>query len=384
MPVIRWLAHVVRSAYHAVIALAIAVTLFVVSAVAAASSSPEGTPFVRAIAAVFAYAAVTTFVVRGLLRRPPRQPSKTAVSGAEAAKSTVGCLAHLAAVAATYVVGGMWADHAWAAYNGDDPAHPVRQWVDRAWQLLDRVIADPEAHVPSVMVGVVLLIGLYGLASAIAGPTPRAPAPGASGATTGPRTRRAQARTQAARTSVAAANERALKDARRAASERARSQGRRQVLDDKGAQAVQAAHREAHRVTPVVPHQVHDLSVASNADAVLGRVEWIDGAWWARRDGDRFPIRIDGPRDGPSTAQFDLARQAAMRDFEVTLRAADAVRAVATDRGVGLPRFTITALLVGAANGGTPPVTAFLRCDGDPGHDYVARSTDGMQRFQAQ
>ena len=62
-----------------------------------------------------------------------------------------------------------------------------------------------------------------------------------------------------------------------------------------------------------------------------------------------------GGLDGPDAHALDLARQAVQRSFEVLLRASEAARPMAQSRGVGLPRFTIAAVRVGA--GSAPDVS---------------------------
>ena len=105
-----------------------------------------------------------------------------------------------------------------------------------------------------------------------------------------------------------------------------------------------------------------------------------DGGWWAHRDDGAFPVQLDGKAEGPDPHALDLARQAVQRSFEVLLRASEAARPVAQARGVGLPRFTIAAARVGA--GDAPDVALHLRCDGDPGREYVVVSTDKLQTFK--
>ena len=91
---------------------------------------------------------------------------------------------------------------------------------------------------------------------------------------------------------------------------------------------------------------------------------------------------MEGSADGPDPHALDLARQTIQRSFEVLLRASDAARVVAQKRGVGLPRFIIKAVRVGA--GATPDVAVHLHCDADPAHEYVVRSADKLNTFVAE
>ena len=94
-----------------------------------------------------------------------------------------------------------------------------------------------------------------------------------------------------------------------------------------------------------------------------------------------FPSTWRADPDGPDAHALDLARQAVQRSFEILLRASEAARPIAQSRGVGLPRFTIAAVRVGA--GSAPDVSLHLRCDADAAHEYVVRSTDKLQTFKA-
>ncbi len=70
------------------------------------------------------------------------------------------------------------------------------------------------------------------------------------------------------------------------------------------------------------------------------------------------------------------------RSFEVLLRSSEAARPKAQAKGVGLPRFTIAAAVVGADTGNSTPVTIHLHCDSDKGTDYAVRSTDNLHTFR--
>ena len=144
------------------------------------------------------------------------------------------------------------------------------------------------------------------------------------------------------------------------------------------ATAVGAADAGAHG--PEVPRFRPGLA---REDRLLGALKFSssDGGWWAHRDEGGFPIHMAGEVDGPDVHALDLARQAVQRSFEILLRASEAARPIAQTRGVGLPRFTIAAVRVGA--GSAPDVSLHLRCDADAAHEYVVRSSDKLQTFKA-
>jgi hypothetical protein len=158
--------------------------------------------------------------------------------------------------------------------------------------------------------------------------------------------------------------------------------GQREILAPAGAASaatVGAAHEGAHGP------DLSRFKPASGAreDRVLGALTYSssDGAWWAHREEGAFPVHLEGTAEGPDPHALDLARQTIQRSFEVLLRASDAARVVAQKRGVGLPRFTISAVRVGA--GAAPAVAVHLRCEADPGHEYVVRSEDKLHTFVA-
>ena len=91
---------------------------------------------------------------------------------------------------------------------------------------------------------------------------------------------------------------------------------------------------------------------------------------------------IDGDARGADPSALEIARTLVQRSFETLLRASDAARPAAQQRGVGLPRFTIAAVRVATA--APPSVTLHPRCDGDAGHEYVVVSTDNLRTFRLQ
>jgi hypothetical protein len=185
--------------------------------------------------------------------------------------------------------------------------------------------------------------------------------------------------------SVQGANQATLEKLRQKRSKPARASrpasGGREILAQAGipsAQTVGAAHSGAHgqHAPPFTPGSARE-------DRVLGALRFAstDGGWWAHREDGGFAVHMAGGSDGPDAHALDLARQAVQRSFEVLLRASEAARPIAQSRGVGLPRFTIAAVRVGA--GSAPDVSLHLRCDGDAAHEYVVRSADKLQTFKA-
>ncbi len=396
MPILRWLARLYRATFWLLLHVAIAAALFLVSAAFGASEDLEqrnGQYFFRIPAAFWLFLAVWHFVVRGVLGRPADTRGKAKPTGAEAARSALGCLAWLVPVAATYVYVGRLADWAWAGMNGTDPAHPARLAMNDVLALATRAAERPDAYLPYLvggLIGLAVLNSFAGMALAT-GPIGTREVGGAlerAGQAMGVRTPSQR------REAVAAANAAALEAAR--ASARARERAGRTVVDrGKGpagvaagaasAAAVNAAHAGAHGgASPLQRPAPGRAGSGGREDAVLGTLRWSpsEDAWWVARDSDTFPLRIDGPPEGPTTRQIDLARTVAQRSFEVLLRGSDAARAVAQARGVGLPRFTVAAAAVGRDAGVATPVTLHLRCEGDTHTDYAVRSTDGLQSFR--
>ncbi len=365
MPIVRWIARLYRATFWLLLHVAIAAGLFLVSAAFGASPDQEqrnGLYFFRIPAAFWLFIAVWHFVVRGVLARPAPVPSKGKPTGAEAARSALGCLAWLVPVAATYVYVGRIADWAWAGFSGTDPAHPARRVLDGALALGSQAVERPETSMPYIVGTLVVL----GVANALAGI--------------------ALASASGGRKDAGSARERARAAGR--GRSRARQSGgpgvgpERVAAGAASADAVNTAHAGAHRLDDRFQRPAPRPAPGAPEDPVLGVLTWsaADGAWWARRD-DRFPLRIDGSAEGPSGRQIEIARSVVQRTFEVLLRGSDAARAAALARGVGLPRFLIAAAVVGPDAGAATPLTLHLRCEGDTSTDYVVRSTDGLLTF---
>jgi hypothetical protein len=386
MPLLRWIAHVFRATFWLAVNLVVVAGLFLLSAHLGRQDDDarNGLYFFRVVASVWLFAALWSYVGRGILRRPAPVADKKKITKAEAAKGSFGCVGRLILIAIGYVVLGNYAEWAYDGLIGTDPQHPVRQWVDRLSALSVQVTAQPEVYAPYIVGGLLGFVLLYAVASFLASPRPMR-AQEARRAVEATKLPGASSRKQR-RPDVAAANEAALAAARRhGAAAAARS-----------AEAVGAAHAGAHRTDPAPPHPDHLFGKAERAsagqrrgareDAVVGALTWSpsDSAWWARRGkDDAFAVRIDADEDGPSPAQLDLARSVVQRSFEALLRGSDAARPAALAKGVGLPRFTIATARVGQDAGTDTPVTLHLRCDGDSNTDYVVRSTDHLHTFKA-
>ena len=386
MPVLRWIAHVFRATFWLALNLAIVTALFLVSAHMGRQDDDarNGLYFFRFIASTWLFAALWSYVARGLMRRPAPVADKKKVTKSEAARGTVGCVGRLILIGIGYVVLGHYAEWAYDGLIGSDARHPVRQLADRLLASGVQLTEQPEVYMPYIVGGIVAFIVVYAVAGYLASPRPMS-ASEARKAGKAPTLPGFPGRKQR-RPDVAAANEAALAAARRhGAGNAAGSAG-----------AVGAAHAGAHRTDPAPPHPDHRFGKAERAsagqgrgtreDAVLGALSWSssDGAWWARRGhAETFPVRIDGGEDGPTTAQLDLARAVVQRSFEALLRGSDAARPAALAKGVGLPRFTIAAVRIGQESGKDTPVTLHLRCDGDAKTDYIVLSTDGLHTFKA-
>ncbi|HTV00685.1 MAG TPA: hypothetical protein VMF13_09120 [Luteitalea sp.] len=386
MPVLRWIAHVYRATFWLAINLAIVAGLYLLSA-HLGRQGPDSQPglyIFRGIASLWLFAALWSWAVRGVLRRPAPVADKKKITKAEATRGTAGCLARLAVAAVAFVVLGNYAEWVYDGLIGSDPRHPARQWLDRATALATGVSEHPDVYVPYIAWLAVGAVLLYAMASFLASPrrmTARE-ARGASPVVARPGSTSRKHR----RPDVAAANEAALAAARKHGAAAAAGSAR----------AVGVAHEGAHRTDPAPAHPDHLFGKAERTnsgqrrggreDAVLGALHFSsgDGVWWARRDGsDQFPVRIEAGEDGPSGSQIEIARAIVQRSFEALLRGTEAARPAALAKGVGLPRFTIATAVVGGDNGRNTPATLHLRCDGDPKTDYVVRSVDHLQTFTA-
>ena len=384
MPVLRWIAHVYRATFWLAVNLALVAALYLLSA-HLGRQGPDSQPglyIFRGIASLWLFAAVWSWAVRGVLRRPAPVADKKKITRAEAARGTVGCLARLALAAVAFVVLGNYADWVYDGLVSGDPRHPARVWADQGRTFATGVAEHPDVFVPYIVGLAIGFVLLYTVASVLASPR-HMTAKQARAATQGVAHPGSTSRKNR-RPDVAAANEAALAAARKHGA----------VAAAGSARAVSAAHEGAHRTDPAPPHPDHLFGKAERTnsgqrrggreDAVLGALHFSsgDGAWWARRDsGEQFPVRIEAGEDGPSGPQIEIARAIVQRSFEALLRGTEAARAAALAKGVGLPRFTIATAVVGGDHGRHTPVTLHLRCDGDPKTDYAVRSVDHLQTF---
>lgn len=358
---VRWVEHLVRSTFWFAFNLTIATGFFLLSAHLATQPGVDernGSLFFRLLASFWFYIAAWSWIVRGVLQRPAKPADKKKPTGAEAARGFLGCLANLVPIPFVFLYIGGLADWAWAGIISDDTSHPARQASDRLLNLALYALDHAGSWVPWAIAGLVF----YNVARAVL--------------------KAREQRSRPDRPGVADANRRTLEKLRqkgKSGSPRP-STPNREILADAGrasADKVGAAHAGAHGP---------DLSRfqaprGGREDRVLGSLTYSasDGAWWARRD-EGFPVQIEGPPEAPDSQALDVARQVVQRNFEALLRASEAARPVAQGRGVGLPRFNIAAVRVGA---GTPPaVTMHLRCDADPGREYKVESTDNLQTFK--
>lgn len=366
MPVVQWVAHVIRATLWFAVHLAIATGLFLLSAYFATLSGTDdknGAHFFRLIASVWFYIAAWSWVVRGVLKRPARPSEKRKPTGTEVAKGAFGCVANLIPIPFVFFVGGSLADWAWAGIAGTDSTHPARQASDRLLAFAPHAFDNAASWVPWV----VAVFFIYNVARAVL------KARGKQQSTTGQQ--------------VQDANKATLEKLRKKGGQGQATRGQspphgREILAPAGkpsADTIGAAHAGAHG--PDMSR--FEPAAGAREDRVLGALRWSssDGAWLARRD-EGFPLQVQGDASGPSTHQLDVARAVVQRSFEVLLRASEAARPKAQAKGVGLPRFTIAAAVVGADAGASTPVTIHLHCDSDKGTDYAVRSTDNLNTFQ--
>ena len=381
MPVVQWVAHVIRATFWLAINLAIVTALFLLSAhlgVQPGEDERHVGLFIRGVASLWLYIAAWTWVVRGVFKRPAPPTHKGKVTGAQAAKGGLGCLANLVPIPLVFIFVGRLADWAWAGIQGNDLTHPARQASDRAQGYALHAFNNAETWIPWA----VALVVIYNAAKAFIKVTGRSRSRRANRTT--PQTTGSFAEPTTGRSHVQGANEATLAKLRQKGRKPARGMdrpaGERPILASAGvpsAQTVGAAHAGAHGESPRFgPGPAQE-------DRVLGALRFSssDGGWWAQREDGGFAVHLAGGAAGPEASTLDLARQAVQRSFEVLLRASEAARPIAQSRGVGLPRFTIGAVRVGA--GSTPDVSILLRCDADANHEYVVRSTDKLQTFKA-
>lgn len=368
MPFVRWLAHVVRATLWLALHLIIAGGLFLLSAhffTQPGEDERNGAYFFRALGSLWLYIAAWSWLVRGVLQRPARPATKAKPTGAEVAKGTAGCLANLVPIPFVFVFAGRAADWAWAGIASGDPDHPAHRAWTTALDLLFDAMDNPERWAP-------MAVGAFFAANVLrivlrakkGGDAP------SSARTPGRQARDANAATLA----------KLRKKAKRTApGGPARAPGR-DILAAAGAASaatVGAAHAGAHGPDP----GRFQSARSAHEDRILGALSFSssDAAWWSRRD-EGFPVRIAGGADGPDPESADVARQVVQRSFEVLLRASEAARPVAQGRGVGLPRFNITAVQIDG--GRTPDVVVHLQCDADAGHQYAVVSSDGLHTFR--
>jgi hypothetical protein len=384
MPVVQWIAHVLRATFWLAINFALVTALFLLSAHLGAQPGEDERHaglFIRGVASLWLYIAAWTWVVRGVFKRPAPPTHKGRVTGKEAAKGSLGCLANLVPIPLVFIFVGRLADWAWAGIRGGDAAHPARQ----ASELLQSRALYVFDHAGTWIPWAVAFIVVYNAARAFAKAGRKNK--GRSEASRSARTNRASVTTAAqvmGRPHVQGANEATLAKLRQKGPKPARGLDRpaveRPILAPAGiasAQTVGAAHAGAHA------ERTASSSGPVHGDRVLGALRFSssDGGWWAHRDDGGFPVLVAGESGSPDTHALDLARQAVQRSFEVLLRASEAARPMAQARGVGLPRFTIASVRVGA--GSAPDVSLSLRCDADANHEYAVRSTDNLQTFKA-
>lgn len=366
MSAMQWVAHVIRATLWFAVHLAIATGLFLLSAYFSTLSGTDdrnGAHLFRLIGSVWFYIAAWSWVVRGVLRRPARPSEKRKPTGTEVAKGAFGCVANLIPIPIVFFMGGRLADWAWAGIAGTDTAHPARQASDRLLAFAPHAFDNAVSWVPWV----VAAFFIYNVGKAIL------TARGKQRSTTGQQVQDANRATL----------EKLQKKGGRGQAPRVQPPPRgREILAPAGrpsADTVGAAHAGAHG--PDMSR--FEPAAGAREDRVLGALRWSssDGAWWAKRD-EGFPLQLQGDASGPSTHQLDVARAVVQRSFEVLLRASEAARPKAQAKGVGLPRFTIAAAVVGADSGNSTPVTVHLHCDSDKGTDYAVRSTDNLNTFR--
>lgn len=361
MSFLQYLTRVFRATFWLAVHLSIAIGLFLASAHLGAQPGEDernGGLLVRVLASFWLYIAVWSWLVRGIFQRPASPAAKSKPTGAEAIRSTVGCVGNLLPIPVVFVLAGRAADWAWAGLRGGDAGHPARLAADRVMAGAAFALDHAGEWVVWAIAGVVLYnVSRLG--------------------------RRWTSRRNPAARKAQHANDAALQELR--------PRGRRQ----KGAARAPVAPREvlaaagaASAATIGRAHAgAHGADTArftpgsAREDRVLGALTFsaADGAWWAHRPDGGFPLQIDGGAQGPDPRALDLARQAVQRSFEMLLRASEAARTEAQKRGVGLPRFTISAVRVGA--GSSPDVLLHLRCDADAGHEYLVQSDDKLLTF---
>ncbi|BCS35697.1 hypothetical protein TBR22_A49310 [Luteitalea sp. TBR-22] len=340
MSLLAWLGHVLKASVWFAFHILVASGLFLLSAnVATQPEAGAAAIFIRIFATFWLYVAAWKWLVRGVLARPePPQDRGRKPTGAEMARSSLGCLANLVPLPFVFWVVGRLADDAWAGLTGPDPRHPARVAAGRLLVALYFLIDHAHLWVPY---GVAALFALA-ILTIVHG-------------------KRRVERHRGA--TVQDANAQTL----------SRLRARKGGAPARGTAASSTGDPRHLRSGPPAP----PARGARRLDVVLGELAWssAESAWWAQRQ-DGFPVLVAGSPDGPDAAALTQAHQVVQRSFEVLLRASEAARAEAQARGVGLPRFTIAAAHVGGTD-----TRLHLRCDADASHDYLVRSTDGLHTF---
>lgn len=333
MPVLVWLITLVSSTATLTFHLVVSSALFLLSAFALTLPQDDGAALgyvVRAIAALWLWAALRHYVVRGVLQRAasPKRVSKKTPTGLEAVLGTLGCLGSIAAMIGLFAFVGEASDWALAGIRGADPTHPARVAFDAGLRTLEQGLVDPEPFIGYLIAVPFLLVGLS-LASTWA--------------------------------------------QRQARGHGADSRSSRQTRTASG-----KARSPEKRPAAAAPAR------STFDDPVLGRVQWEGGTGrWrvAEPRGKVGALWLDTGGEAPSERQLLLARNVVQRDFEVLLRASEAARAAAQSRGVALPRFTVSEATVLADAQPSPTVAMTLRCEGDAHGSYAVQSSDGMNTF---
>jgi hypothetical protein len=168
MPVVQWIAHVLRATFWLAFHLAIVTGLFLLSAHLGTQAGEEernASLFVRGLASFWLYIAAWSWLVRGVFQRPAPPAQKGKPTGAAVAKSTLGCLANLLPIPLVYVFAGRFADWAWAGIRGDDVHHPARDASDRLLSTAVYAFEHAGSWVPWAIAGVIV----YRVARAVMG-----------------------------------------------------------------------------------------------------------------------------------------------------------------------------------------------------------------------
>ncbi len=151
MPVVQWVAHVLRATFWLAFNLAIVTGLFLLSAHLGAPTGgrrAQAGLFVRGLASFWLYIAAWSWLVRGVFIRPAPPAQKGKPTGAAVARSSLGCLANLVPVPLVFIFVGRFADWAWAGISGNDTTHPARQAANLLQNRLLYAFDHTEAWIP--------------------------------------------------------------------------------------------------------------------------------------------------------------------------------------------------------------------------------------------